>query len=109
VNPSGGLISKGHPIGATGVAQCCELSWQLRGEAGPRQVTAKDGGNAKLGLQHNLGLPGNVVMTMYKRPEEWKDIPPKRQRTGALGFGQQDQDFGQGKLPSAVKLPEAKL
>jgi len=98
VNPSGGLISKGHPIGATGVAQCCELSWQLRGEAGPRQVQ-----DAKVGLQHNLGLPGNVVMTMYKRPEEWKGMAPKRSQTGALGFGQQDKDFGDGKLPSAVK------
>merc|ERR1719482_1489326 len=52
VNPSGGLISKGHPIGATGVAQCAELNWQLRGEAGPRQV------NSKVALQHNLGLGG---------------------------------------------------
>uniref|UniRef100_A0A7S2RX84 propanoyl-CoA C-acyltransferase n=2 Tax=Mucochytrium quahogii TaxID=96639 RepID=A0A7S2RX84_9STRA len=47
VNPSGGLISKGHPLGATGIAQCAELNWQLRGECGPRQV--KD---AKVGLQH---------------------------------------------------------
>jgi len=38
VNPSGGLISKGHPLGATGLAQCAELCWQLRGMAGPRQV-----------------------------------------------------------------------
>jgi len=102
VNPSGGLISKGHPIGATGVAQCCELSWQLRGEAGPRQVPGKDGGSAKVALQHNLGLPGNVVMTMYRKPEEWKDIPKKATRSGAMGFGQQDKDFGEGKLQSAV-------
>lgn len=61
INPSGGLISKGHPLGATGLAQCAELCWQLRGEAGKRQV--KD---AKLALQHNLGLGGAVVMTMYK-------------------------------------------
>merc|ERR1719284_1314417 len=73
VNPSGGLISKGHPIGATGVAQCAELNWQLRGEAGPRQV--KD---AKIALHHNLGLTGAVVITMYRRPEEWKSIAPKR-------------------------------
>jgi acetyl-CoA acetyltransferase len=73
VNPSGGLISKGHPIGATGVAQCAELNWQLRGEAGPRQVP-----NANVALQHNLGLGGAVVMTMYRRPEEWKSIAPKR-------------------------------
>lgn len=73
VNPSGGLISKGHPIGATGVAQCAELNWQLRGEAGPRQVP-----NANVALQHNLGLGGAVVMTMYRRPEEWKGMAPKR-------------------------------
>ncbi len=62
VNPSGGLLAKGHPIGATGLAQCAELVWQLRGEAGDRQV---DG--AKIGLQHNLGLGGACVVTMYRR------------------------------------------
>merc|ERR1712146_238637 len=69
VNPSGGLISKGHPLGATGLAQCAELNWQLRGEAGPRQVPG-----AKVGLQHNLGLGGACVVTLYRRPEEWKSI-----------------------------------
>lgn len=64
VNPSGGLISKGHPLGATGLAQCAELNWQLRGEAGPRQVEG-----AKLALQHNLGLGGAAVVTMYKKAE----------------------------------------
>merc|ERR1712146_830485 len=73
VNPSGGLISKGHPIGATGVAQCAELNWQLRKEAGPRQVS-----DAKVGLQHNLGLGGCVVVTMYQKPEEFAGIAPKR-------------------------------
>jgi sterol carrier protein 2 len=63
VNPSGGLISKGHPLGATGLAQCAELNWQLRGEAGKRQVEG-----AKLALQHNLGLGGAAVVTMYERP-----------------------------------------
>ncbi|HXJ33808.1 MAG TPA: lipid-transfer protein [Candidatus Eisenbacteria bacterium] len=62
VNPSGGLISKGHPIGATGLAQCAELTWQLRGEAGPRQVKG-----AKVALQHNLGLGGAAVVTLYRR------------------------------------------
>jgi acetyl-CoA acetyltransferase len=62
VNPSGGLISKGHPLGATGLAQCAELNWQLRGQAGPRQV---DG--ASLGLQHNIGLGGAAVVTVYKQ------------------------------------------
>ncbi|MBA3742170.1 lipid-transfer protein [Sporichthya sp.] len=61
-NPSGGLLSKGHPLGATGLAQCAELVWQLRGEAGPRQV---DGVN--VALQHNLGLGGAAVVTMYEK------------------------------------------
>ncbi|HTR52597.1 MAG TPA: lipid-transfer protein [Kofleriaceae bacterium] len=61
-NPSGGLLSKGHPLGATGLAQCTELVWQLRGQAEARQV---DG--AKIALQHNLGLGGACVMTMYRR------------------------------------------
>jgi acetyl-CoA acetyltransferase len=64
VNPSGGLISKGHPLGATGLAQCAELTWQLRGEAGPRQVEG-----ARAALQHNLGLGGAAVVTIYKKPE----------------------------------------
>ncbi|CAG9790061.1 unnamed protein product [Diatraea saccharalis] len=62
VNPSGGLIAKGHPLGATGLAQCAELVWQLRGEAGERQVQ-----DARIGLQHNLGLGGAVVVAMYKK------------------------------------------
>ena len=62
VNPSGGLLSKGHPLGATGLAQCAELVWQLRGEAGSRQVD-----NADVGLQHNLGLGGACVVTLYRR------------------------------------------
>ena len=61
-NPSGGLLSKGHPLGATGVAQCAELVWQLRGQADTRQVQG-----AKIGLQHNLGLGGACVVTMYRR------------------------------------------
>src|SRR5690606_35974960 len=60
VNPSGGLLSKGHPLGATGLAQCYELTRQLRGTAGATQV---DG--ARVGLQHNLGLGGAAVVTMY--------------------------------------------
>lgn len=61
-NPSGGLLSKGHPLGATGLAQCAELVWQLRGEAGPRQVD-----DVQAALQHNLGLGGACVVTMYRR------------------------------------------
>ncbi len=60
-NPSGGLLSKGHPLGATGLAQCTELVWQLRGQADDRQV---DG--ARVALQHNLGLGGACVVTMYR-------------------------------------------
>lgn len=64
VNPSGGLISKGHPLGATGLAQCSELTWQLRGQAGARQV---DGASAA--LQHNIGLGGAAVVTVYAPPQ----------------------------------------
>jgi acetyl-CoA acetyltransferase len=62
VNPSGGLMSKGHPLGATGLAQCAELTWQLRGEAGHRQVTG-----ARAALQHNLGLGGAGVAAIYQK------------------------------------------
>lgn len=62
VNPSGGLLSKGHPLGATGLAQCFELVNQLRGRCGPRQVEG-----ARFGLQHNIGLGGACVVTMYAR------------------------------------------
>jgi len=64
VNPSGGLISKGHPLGATGLAQCAELNWQLRGLAEKRQVAG-----AKVAIQHNIGLGGAAVVAVYKKPE----------------------------------------
>jgi len=64
VNPSGGLISKGHPLGATGLAQCTELTWQLRGTADARQVE-----NVTAALQHNIGLGGAAVVTAYQRAE----------------------------------------
>ncbi len=60
-NPSGGLLSKGHPLGATGLAQCYELTQQLRGNAGQRQVAG-----ARTALQHNLGLGGACVVTLYQ-------------------------------------------
>jgi len=63
VNPSGGLMSKGHPLGATGLAQVYELYNQLLGRAGQRQV---DG--AKVALQHNIGVPGAAVVTIYRAP-----------------------------------------
>lgn len=61
VNPSGGLLAKGHPIGATGVAQMVELVWQLRGTAGLRQVPG-----ARVGLQHNIGLGSASVVTILR-------------------------------------------
>jgi acetyl-CoA acetyltransferase len=64
VNPSGGLISKGHPLGATGLAQCAELNWQLRGQADARQVEG-----ARVALQHNLGLGGAAVVALYKKAD----------------------------------------
>jgi acetyl-CoA acetyltransferase len=62
VNPSGGLLSKGHPLGATGLAQCAELVWQLSGKAEKRQVEG-----ARVALQHNVGLGGACVVTMYRK------------------------------------------
>jgi len=75
VNPSGGLISKGHPLGATGLAQCAELCWQLRGMCGKRQV--KD---AKVALQHNIGLGGAAVLALYKHgfPELARPYPANK-------------------------------
>ncbi|KAJ3572254.1 hypothetical protein NPX13_g5110 [Xylaria arbuscula] len=70
VNPSGGLISKGHPLGATGIAQCAELVWHMRGWANNRAVP-----NTKYALQHNLGLGGAAVVTVYARPD--RSIAPK--------------------------------
>ncbi|RWS23859.1 Non-specific lipid-transfer protein-like protein, partial [Leptotrombidium deliense] len=69
INPSGGLLSKGHPLGATGLAQCAELCWQLRNQAEKRQVP-----NAKLALQHNIGLGGACVVGIYRHgfPETLK-------------------------------------
>lgn len=60
-NPSGGLLAKGHPLGATGLAQCAELVWQLRRQGGRRQVP-----DARIALQHNLGLGGACVVTLYE-------------------------------------------
>jgi len=89
VNPSGGLISKGHPLGATGLAQCCECTWQLRQMAGKRQVP-----NAKVALQHNLGLGGLAVVTMYRFgfPEKFKAFPHDQPNPAT------DPNVGQPKL-----------
>jgi sterol carrier protein 2 len=74
VNPSGGLLSKGHPLGATGLAQLAECVWQLRGVAGKRQVA-----NAKLAIQHNIGLGGAAVVAVYKKllPDSPDDPLPR--------------------------------
>jgi sterol carrier protein 2 len=64
VNPSGGLLSKGHPLGATGLAQCAELVWHLRGWANNRLVEG-----TAAALAHNLGLGGAGVVTVYKRAD----------------------------------------
>ena len=92
-NPSGGLLSKGHPLGATGLAQCYELTHQLRGTAAATQVEG-----ARLALQHNLGLGGACVVTLYERAlrlRTWSINPPsgvaapsprRRARASALFF-----------------------
>ena len=67
VNPSGGLISKGHPLGATGLAQCAELVWQLRGTAEGRQVDSASG-DGGVAVAHNIGLGGAAFVTVYRRP-----------------------------------------
>lgn len=79
VNPSGGLISKGHPLGATGLAQCAELCWQLRGLAGKRQVD-----KARYALQHNIGLGGAAVVTLYKKAT---DLNPSQNEITISRFG----------------------
>ncbi|KAL6243074.1 hypothetical protein RBB50_010174 [Rhinocladiella similis] len=70
VNPSGGLLSKGHPLGATGIAQCAELVWQLRGWATNRLVTDID-----VALAHNAGLGSAGVVTIYRRVDGQKSHP----------------------------------
>lgn len=62
VNVSGGLLSKGEPLGASALAQVAEVVWQLRGEAGPRQV--KD---ARVGLTHVYGALGNCAVSVLQR------------------------------------------
>ncbi len=59
INPSGGLKARGHPLGATGVAQVVELVWQLRGEAGKRQVD-----KAETGIACNFGGFGNNIISI---------------------------------------------
>ncbi|KAM5469742.1 putative propanoyl-CoA C-acyltransferase [Microsporum audouinii] len=79
INPSGGLISKGHPLGATGIAQCAELVWHLRGWANNRLVKGTD-----VALQHNLGLGGAVVVTVYKRADGKTSQPVTNEEVGKI-------------------------
>ncbi|KAH9893696.1 putative Non-specific lipid-transfer protein [Xylariomycetidae sp. FL2044] len=84
INPSGGLISKGHPLGATGIAQCAELVWHLRGWANNRPIP-----QTRYALQHNLGLGGAAVVTVYCRPDR-SEAPqldtPAIARRNKLGY-----------------------
>ncbi|CDH52078.1 sterol carrier protein 2 [Lichtheimia corymbifera JMRC:FSU:9682] len=106
VNPSGGLISKGHPLGATGLAQCTELTWQLRGWTGDRQVP-----NVKYALQHNVGLGGAVVITIYKKANANKCAPHVGYNPAveAKPISQEDYDKACSKTNNRSSLLEAKL
>lgn len=75
VNTSGGLSARGHPIGATGLAQIAELIWQIRGEAGARQVRGRTTRYPKLGLAQNSGgyiegSPAALAIVILKREDE---------------------------------------
>ncbi|EXJ85384.1 sterol carrier protein 2 [Capronia coronata CBS 617.96] len=99
INPSGGLISKGHPLGATGLAQCAELTWHLRGWANNRLAN-----DTKYCLQHNLGLGGAVVVTVYKRADGKAAIPVSDQEVGnANGLGYNPATEAKGFTPEQVK------
>lgn len=76
---SGGLISKGHPLGASGIAQCAELVWHLRGWANNRLVKG-----TTAALQHNLGLGGAVVVTVYKRADGKESSPVSSEEVGKM-------------------------
>jgi sterol carrier protein 2 len=95
VNPSGGLISKGHPLGATGLAQCAELVWQLRGWANNGRLV-KD---IDVALQHNLGLGGAVVCTVYKRADGRKNT------SSQVSDQQIAKDCGLGYNPATAAKP----
>ncbi|KAL1921387.1 uncharacterized protein VTP21DRAFT_11103 [Calcarisporiella thermophila] len=103
VNPSGGLISKGHPLGATGLAQCAELTWQLRGWCGDRQVK-----QVKHALQHNIGLGGAAVVTLYGLPPFFQrgDDPVKR-----LGYNPavEARPISEAELQKAVSKQKLQL
>jgi sterol carrier protein 2 len=104
INPSGGLISKGHPLGATGLAQCAELTWHLRGWANNRLV--KD---TKYCLQHNLGLGGAVVVTVYKRADGQATTPVSDAEVAKLtGLGYNPATEAKGFTSEQVKKAVSK-
>lgn len=106
VNPSGGLISKGHPLGATGLAQCAELTWQLRNWAGDRQVP-----NCKYALQHNVGLGGAVVVSIYKKANANPSQPHVgyNPATEARPISQEEYNKAVAKEQNRAQFLEAKL
>ncbi|KAL0075118.1 thiolase-like protein [Phycomyces blakesleeanus] len=106
INPSGGLISKGHPLGATGLAQCTELVWQIRGWAGDRQVP-----NVEYALQHNVGLGGAVVITIYKRGQVNQPKPLTRYNPGceARYITREDFEKAASKPENRAAFFESKL
>jgi hypothetical protein len=101
INPSGGLISKGHPLGATGLAQCCELTWQLRGWANTRLVSTD------VGLQHNLGLGGCVVVNIYKRADKYSEGYPRARYYGGNEFIDQAESLCQKRALETFGLDPA--
>ncbi|KAI9475831.1 MAG: thiolase-like protein [Benjaminiella poitrasii] len=106
INPSGGLISKGHPLGATGLAQCTELVWQLRNWTGDRQVP-----NVRHALQHNVGLGGAVVVTIYKKANN-KSSKPRASYNPAVEarpITQEEYEKAASKQMNRAEFLEAKL
>lgn len=104
INPSGGLISKGHPLGATGLAQCAELVWHLRGWANNRLM---NGTNAA--LQHNLGLGGAVVVTVYKRADGKVAAPVSSAEIGKItGLGYNPAVEAKGFTAAQAKSVQSK-
>jgi len=119
INPSGGLEAKGHPLGATGIGMHFYITNQLRNWAGPMQapglfdIPDKRG---KLGMVHNIGLGGAVVVTLLRRPEFWKEGGKDgRDRVGynhayqARKITQNDIDRVKSKQSSPIILAQAKL
>jgi len=104
INPSGGLISKGHPLGATGIAQCAELVWHLRGWANNRRVD-----NVTAALQHNLGLGGAVVVTVYKRADGRENPKVSSEEVGKRnGLGYNPAVEARGFTPEQVDRVRSK-